>query len=347
MFQDYDLVQLKEPNPYKEGCFTGADDKCAIPTLAAWIGARKDLEPRAPKFYAALGKVKIPLTDIEAMLNQVDQEKKEPADVAQAWIDEHKTEIDKWLASPDRFRAQVPKAPEIELISGVLRAQGSKRADGESQDCADDRRAARRRGGRPDLGSAGLFVEADGGVSEAYCLTLVEGLGVDETLRRLAADTSRSTTVGLNELIEEAYEGYDDPAGEFVGAAETGAWTLLVEPNGFGGTRKKRMKKVSKATTAVTIYSNVNYHNEFIVWQGGARQLSFDMMFPEDRLGEDVERFNDDLRRLRPRSARRGRRGRRSRLGDFGCPAGRATHRCSAHGRLARRTALPHRLPNP
>ena len=98
VFQDYDLVQLEEPNPYKDGCFTGADDKCAIPTLAAWIGARKDLETRAPKFYAALAKIEIPLTDIEAMLNQVDQEKKAPADVAQAWIDEHKTEIDTWVA---------------------------------------------------------------------------------------------------------------------------------------------------------------------------------------------------------------------------------------------------------
>ena len=38
------LVRLEEPNPYQEGCFTGDDNKCAIPTLAAWIGARKDLE---------------------------------------------------------------------------------------------------------------------------------------------------------------------------------------------------------------------------------------------------------------------------------------------------------------
>lgn len=98
IFNSYDLVQLKEPKPYTDGCFTGTKNDCAIPTLAAWVGARKDLEQRAPKFYAALGKVAIPLTDIESMLDQVDQQKKKPEDVAQAWIDGHKTEIDAWLA---------------------------------------------------------------------------------------------------------------------------------------------------------------------------------------------------------------------------------------------------------
>lgn len=98
LFQAYDLVQLEEPNPYQEGCFTGDDNRCAIPTLAAWIGARKDLEERAPKFYAALGKIKIPLTDIESMLDEVDQQKKEPADVAKQWLSDHQTEVDTWLS---------------------------------------------------------------------------------------------------------------------------------------------------------------------------------------------------------------------------------------------------------
>lgn len=98
LFEAYDLVQLEEPNPYREGCFTGDDNTCAIPTLAAWIGARKDLEQRAPKFYAALGKIEIPLTDIESMLDQVDQQKKKPEDVAEQWITDHQSEIDTWLS---------------------------------------------------------------------------------------------------------------------------------------------------------------------------------------------------------------------------------------------------------
>lgn len=97
LFQTYDLVQLEEPKPYEDGCFTTRDD-CAIPTLAAWIAARKDLAERAPAFAAALGKIEIPLTDVEAMLDQVDQQDKKPEEVAQQWLADHRSEVDAWLA---------------------------------------------------------------------------------------------------------------------------------------------------------------------------------------------------------------------------------------------------------
>ncbi|MGX6447276.1 glycine betaine ABC transporter substrate-binding protein [Patulibacter sp. S7RM1-6] len=98
LFQRYDLVQLKEPNPYEDGCFTKGNDTCAIPTLAAWIAARKDLKERAPKFYAALQKVKIPIGDIEQALDEVDQKKQTPEAVAKRWVDEHRAEIDQWTS---------------------------------------------------------------------------------------------------------------------------------------------------------------------------------------------------------------------------------------------------------
>lgn len=98
LFQKYDLVQLKEPKPYTKGCFEGGNDACAIPTLAAWIAARKDLEQRAPKFYAALKQVKIPIGDIEQALDAVDQQKQTPEQVAQAWVEKHRAEIDRWVS---------------------------------------------------------------------------------------------------------------------------------------------------------------------------------------------------------------------------------------------------------
>jgi glycine betaine/proline transport system substrate-binding protein len=97
LFKKYDVVQLKEPNPYNAATSFKTDDKSAIPTLAAWIAARKDLETRAPKFYAVLKNVKIPLADIEGLLQQVDSEKKQPEAVAQEWVAAHKTEIDQWV----------------------------------------------------------------------------------------------------------------------------------------------------------------------------------------------------------------------------------------------------------
>jgi glycine betaine/proline transport system substrate-binding protein len=97
LFQQYDVVQLQEPNPYREGCFEGGDDQCAIAAQASWIAARKDLAERAPKFAALAQQVRIPLEEIETLLGQVDTEKQDPAEVAKRWVDEHQAEVDAWL----------------------------------------------------------------------------------------------------------------------------------------------------------------------------------------------------------------------------------------------------------
>jgi glycine betaine/proline transport system substrate-binding protein len=97
LFQQFDVVQLEEPKPYADGCFEGGNDQCAMPALASWIAARKDLAERAPKFAAMVERVKIPLEEIEALLDEVDSKKRDPADVAKAWVDDHRTEITAWI----------------------------------------------------------------------------------------------------------------------------------------------------------------------------------------------------------------------------------------------------------
>ena len=97
LFKQFDVVQLEEPAPYADGCFEGGNDRCAIPAQASWIAARKDLAERAPKFAALVERVKIPLEEIEALLDEVDSKKRDPADVAKAWVDDHRTEITAWI----------------------------------------------------------------------------------------------------------------------------------------------------------------------------------------------------------------------------------------------------------
>lgn len=97
VFATYKLTQLQEPNAYKAGCFTGGNNKCAIPTLSAWIAASRKVAKDAPKFYSVLKQVRIPLGDMESMLEKVDVEKKPAASVAQDWITTHKAQIDTWL----------------------------------------------------------------------------------------------------------------------------------------------------------------------------------------------------------------------------------------------------------
>lgn len=100
VFNDYDLTQLEEPNPYEEGAFTeGGRSDVAIPTLAAHIAARTDLRERAPGFYELLTKVSIPLEDIEALLAAANEDSTlTPGDLAKQWIDEHRSEVDSWLS---------------------------------------------------------------------------------------------------------------------------------------------------------------------------------------------------------------------------------------------------------
>lgn len=97
VFTAFQMTQLQEPKPFKPDCFTTGDGACAMPAFAAWVAARKDLQQRAPKFYAMLGKFEIPLADMEKMLKELDQEKKPAEEVATAWIQANASKIDGWL----------------------------------------------------------------------------------------------------------------------------------------------------------------------------------------------------------------------------------------------------------
>jgi glycine betaine/proline transport system substrate-binding protein len=98
LFEQYDLVQLEEPNPYEEDCFTAEKKDCAIPAQNVWTAAHQDVAERAPAFHEALGKFQIPLEEIEAILKQSEDTGAEPAELARQWVDEHQDEVDSWLS---------------------------------------------------------------------------------------------------------------------------------------------------------------------------------------------------------------------------------------------------------
>lgn len=99
VFAKYKLVQLQEPHPYKNGCFTGSNNQCAIPTLSAWIGASNRIATQAPKFYSMLKHVKIPLLQMEQMLKLTDLEKQPVTAVAQQWANAHQAQISAWITA--------------------------------------------------------------------------------------------------------------------------------------------------------------------------------------------------------------------------------------------------------
>lgn len=97
LFKRYDLVKLDEPDSYQPGCFVNDNGRCPIPSFSAWVGVRKDLVTRAPKFYAMLTYFEIPLGDVEAMMFEIDRDKQPIQKVAQAWVENHSSEIAEWV----------------------------------------------------------------------------------------------------------------------------------------------------------------------------------------------------------------------------------------------------------
>lgn len=99
VFTQYKMTQLKEPNPYKDGCFDKGDGACAMPPYSAWVAASKDVEEKAPKFAAMLKRFELPLQDVERMLKQVDLEKQAVEQVAADWVSANKAKVDAWAGS--------------------------------------------------------------------------------------------------------------------------------------------------------------------------------------------------------------------------------------------------------
>jgi glycine betaine/proline transport system substrate-binding protein len=96
VFAQFDMVQLKEPTPFSDGCLTTGNGACAMPAYSAHIAASKDLQKEAPKFAALLKNLRISLPEMERMQKEVDVDKKEVASVAKQWVASKSGEIDQW-----------------------------------------------------------------------------------------------------------------------------------------------------------------------------------------------------------------------------------------------------------
>jgi len=96
VFAQFDMVQLKEPTPYSDGCLTTGNGACAMPAYSAHIAASKDLQKEAPRFAALLKDLRIALPEMERMQKQVDVDKQDVATVARQWVDQKSSEINQW-----------------------------------------------------------------------------------------------------------------------------------------------------------------------------------------------------------------------------------------------------------
>jgi glycine betaine/proline transport system substrate-binding protein len=99
VFEEFEMTQLQEPNPYTPDCFTTGNGACAMPAYSAWTAASTTVQQEAPRFYAMLQKFEIPLGDMEGMLKSVDVDKQDPAQVAKEWLGANQQKVQEWVAT--------------------------------------------------------------------------------------------------------------------------------------------------------------------------------------------------------------------------------------------------------
>lgn len=134
-------------------------------------------------------------------------------------------------------------------------------------------------------------------LAEAYCVTLVRGITPEDLLARLGATEVRHVT-GVDGLQEPSYGVWDahDGARLFAGVTAVGEWALMVEPNGYLGVTDEIVGPLSRGTTVVSHFRNINAVDHFNWYEDGELRLHFEPLFPYARDGSDPDSLVGDMR---------------------------------------------------
>ncbi|WP_229876801.1 DUF6461 domain-containing protein [Streptomyces nojiriensis] len=136
-------------------------------------------------------------------------------------------------------------------------------------------------------------------IAEAYCFTLVRGLSPAELISRLEGRWE-APLQGIAEVVDAAFAQYDLEGGarQLIGMTTLGAWTLLIEPNGYLGVTEERALPASAGASWVSHFVNVNAVGTFLWAEDQVLRLCFDPMFPEDRWGTTPDELLDVMTRI-------------------------------------------------
>jgi hypothetical protein len=129
---------------------------------------------------------------------------------------------------------------------------------------------------------------------QAYCVTLVRGLGPGELLRELKAEPGPRIT-GVDGLCEPSFEAVG-PYRLFVGATRVDDWSLMVEFNGYLGVTNEAMLPLSRGRTVVSHFLNVNAVDHFCWYEDGELRLHFEPLFAYHRDGTHPDELLEDMR---------------------------------------------------
>lgn len=94
-------------------------------------------------------------------------------------------------------------------------------------------------------------------MSHPLCLTWCDGLDVEESLLRIGGLPQTITSRDFPETVEAAYSALPQHSGAAL-SGKLGQWILIVEPNGFQGSRLPVLADLSSEGRAMSVVWNVN-----------------------------------------------------------------------------------------
>jgi len=115
------------------------------------------------------------------------------------------------------------------------------------------------------------------------CITLVSPPNAGKIVRGFGGDL-----VGARQMSLAALDmpGADEPA---LAVRTVGAWLLVVEVNGWQGSRPEVLRQISAGGRAVSVYWNVNPTARFSYAASGQLLTAFEAMTPDRRWGADPD----------------------------------------------------------
>ena len=118
---------------------------------------------------------------------------------------------------------------------------------------------------------------------DGACITLVGPPDAEGVVRGFGGDLSEARPMSLAAL------GMPDVDHPTVAVREVGEWLLVVEVNGWQGSRPEVLRRVSAGGRVVSVYWNVNMTTRFSYAVSGQLLTAFEAMTPGRRFGADPD----------------------------------------------------------
>ncbi|MYV97722.1 hypothetical protein GT354_05400 [Streptomyces sp. SID3343] len=134
-------------------------------------------------------------------------------------------------------------------------------------------------------------------LAEAYCITLVEKVGPVELVHRLGGGVGPVLTGG-RAITDAAFDLPEVSADmlQLTALVALGAWTLMIEPNGYIGVTEDKAVPASTGTRWVSHFVNIDGVDAFLWVEDGEVRLSFEPSVPEVRWGSNPDDSLDAMR---------------------------------------------------